>query len=197
MPSVSSVTAEAAPDVAPMAPPEPPSTRFEVTPRETEAHGLAAIGFAFEAVPRSLIATRFPAPGVLAVFSGPPGGPLGMLVESDGLSGGDAATLHDALRTAPSTRIGADRVIGDPVERAIGGVARGAVAMLAGNGRARTHYCVAVIPAVEGAGRGLLVWFYGAGQGVEAPSCDAVLAHPVLAAAAGRFVVLSPPTLAR
>lgn len=184
--------AREAPAVEPMTPPDAPSTRWAVTAREAEAHGLAAIGFAFEEVPRSLIATRFPAPGTLAVFSGPPGGPLGILVESDGLSGGDAAALHDALRTAPSTRIGAERVIGDPVERAVGGVTRAAVAMLAGTGRARTHYCVVVIPAVEGAGRGLLVWLYAAGGGVAAPSCEAVLGHPVLAAAAEGFRVLAP-----
>jgi len=178
--------------VDPMTPPDAPSTRWAVTPREAEAHGLAAIGVAFEAVPRSLIVARFPAPGTLAVFSGPPGGPLGILVESDGLSGGDATVLHDALRTAPSTRIGAERVIGDAVDRTVGGVTRGAVPMLAGTGHARTHYCVVVVPAVEGAGRGLLVWFYSTGIGLAAPSCDAVLSHPVLAEAADGLRVLAP-----
>jgi hypothetical protein len=45
---------------------------------------------------------------------------------------------------------------------------------------------------VEGAGRGLLVWFYAAGNGVAAPSCEAVLAHPVLAEAADGLRVLAP-----
>jgi len=180
-----------------MVPPTRSPSRVAVTPQEAESHGLAAMGFAIDDVPRSLIVTRFPGAGVLAVLSGPPGGPLGILVESDGLSGGDAVTLREALRTVALPRIGAERVLGDVVAQNLGGVSRSAVSLLAGVHYARTHYCVVVIPAMEGAGRGLLVWFYGSGYGVTTPSCDTVMQHPVLAAVATRFEVLGPPTVPR
>ncbi len=179
-----------------MAPPALRPTRFAVTPREAVAHGLAPLGFAIARVPPSLIATRFPAAGTLAVFSGPPGGRVGVLVEADGLSGGDATTLREALRTAPAPRIGADRVLSAPEPRSLGGVTLGAVAMLAGSGRSRTHYCVVVVPTQEGAARGLLAWFYGSGQGITTPSCDGVFAEPVLAAAAEGFTVFAPSAVA-
>lgn len=175
-----------------MVPPAPLGARWELSAADAVAHGLPALGFAFEEAPRALIATRFPAHGAYAVFSGPPGTPLGILVEADGLSGQDVQTLRDALRTSPTTRIGSPRDLGEAEAVRFGTEARSAVALLAGTGAARTHYCVVMVPSPEGFTRGLLVWLYAAGRGVRSPSCAQVLSQPVLAAAAAHFRLSAP-----
>lgn len=150
------------------------------------------MGFSLAAPPRSMIATRFPAQGTLVLFSGPPGGPLGALVEVDALSGSDALSLRDALRTAAAVRIGNPRVVGDPEQVTFGEAQRSAVPMLAGNGAARTLYCVVMVPATERTPQGLLVWLYISGHGVDAPGCAPVLAHPSLAPIASGFRIEAP-----
>ncbi len=178
----------AVPDAA--APPER-APRWTLSAREAQQHGLAPLGFTLDDAPRSLIATRFPAPGTLALFSGPPGGPLGAIVEVDTKSGSDALTLRDVLRTSTAVRIGAPREFGEPEQVRFGGVLRNALAMTAGAGPSRTHYCLVMVPPPEGVPEGFLVWLYTAGQGVTAPSCVAVLEGPVLRAFAEGFRLAS------
>jgi hypothetical protein len=174
---------------APAAPPSSVTARWVVSARDAQSHGLSAVGFSLDEAPRSLIATRFPAQGTLALFSGPPGGPLGAIVEVDGLSGSDALSLRDALRTTPSVRIGNPRVLGEPEEVRLGGATRAAVSMLAGAPPARALYCVVMVPPPEGAPQGLLLWLYASGVGVPSPSCEPVMAHPAIAALATGFRV--------
>lgn len=174
---------------APAAPPSSTASRWSITARDAQSHGLAAVGFSLDEAPRSLIATRFPAQGTLALFSGPPGGPLGAIVEVDGLSGSDALSLRDALRTTPSVRIGNPRVLGEPEQVQLGGAARAAVSMLAGSAPARALYCVVMVPPPDGAPQGLLVWLYTSGVDVPSPSCEPVLAHPAIAGLAAGFRV--------
>jgi hypothetical protein len=154
-------------------------SRWSVTPRESQAHGLPALGFSLASPPRALIATRFPAAGMLVIFSGPSGGPLGAVAEIDALSTGDPVTLRDALRTTTLVRVGTPREMGESAQVALGDATYGAVAMLAGVGNARTHYCVVVVPGSDGMSRGLLLWFYVPGRGVTVPRCDGVLGHRV------------------
>jgi hypothetical protein len=161
-------------------PPSGAPARWTLSPRDAQAHGFAALGFSLDQPPRSMIATRFPAQGTLALFSGPPGGPLGALVEVDNLSGSDVISLRDALRTAVAVRIGNPRVIGEPERVNFAGALHDAVSLLAGNGPARTQYCVVMVPAPVTVPQGLLVWLYISGLGVVTPSCASVLAHPAM-----------------
>ncbi len=174
-----------------MAPPTAES-RWMLSARDAQSHGFAPVGFSLAVAPRSMIATRFPAQGTLALFSGPPGGPLGALVEVDTLSGSDALSLRDALRTAAAVRIGSPRVVGEPEQVAFASEQHAAVPMLAGSGVARTLYCVVMVPATERTPQGLLVWLYVSGHGVEVPGCASVLAYPAITPIASGFR-LEPP----
>ncbi len=174
---------------APAPPPSSDPSRWTLTPRDAQAHGFAAVGFSLDRAPTSMIATRFPAQGTLALFSGPPGGPLGAIVEVDTLSGSDPLSLKDALRTAVAVRIGNPRVLGEPERVSFAGAPHDAVPMLAGTGPARTLYCVVMVPAPVGIPQGLLVWLYVSGLGVAVPGCAAVVAHPALESFAAGFHV--------
>ncbi len=179
-------------DAATRAPAPPPSSApppWTLTARDAQAHGFASVGFSLDHAPTSMIATRFPAQGTLALFSGPPGGPLGALVEVDTLSGSDPLSLKDALRTAVAVRIGNPRVVGEPERVSFAGAPHDAVPMIAGTGPARTLYCVVMVPAPVGIPQGLLVWLYVSGLGAGAPGCAAVVAHPALGSFAASFHV--------
>jgi hypothetical protein len=121
--------------------------------------------------------TRHALAGRLGVWSGPPGGPLGLSVEAfdrdDGaLEQTVRARLGASIEGLTSTRVTA------------AGQDRAAVAFTTGQSHARSEHCAFVVRRAGASGPGVLVMaLAGLGQGPA--DCARVVAHPSLAKALG------------
>ena len=158
------------------------SAKLQVTGAEAEAAGLPRLGFALTLTNSGMSGSRLEY-GRYATLSGPPGGPLSLLISP--ASVGAAFADH----------VGGDQVLDARLveqEVELLGAKRRAAAWITGEGLARTSWC-AILVAPEGAGPGdpALLLELGVGQHGDDVSCSTAREHHVLKPVVDSFELLT------
>ena len=169
-------TAPAANDAAPSASGEISMVR--ITAAEARKHGLPGASITLEPGATGLSAATFPEDGMYLRMSGPPGGPLGLIVAHATQAAGDEAALK-AL--AEKRFAGRSPAVGtfDRVE--LSGAVRHVLTCTTDSSAARAHHLL-VHFARPDATDGILLDFWMPAGTSPAPAPQAMLEHPRYAA---------------
>jgi len=145
---------------------------IRITAEEAKSNGLAAIGFSIDATGTAMSGSKFPQPDYFATFSGPPGGVLLLHIIDYETQGASASALVKKHFGQPWY---SPLAIGKAEKLPLAGADRDAVAFQTGEGRAKSAWCFALVPAADG--HGLAVAFGHAVGADDAPNCTAVAAN--------------------
>lgn len=159
---------------------------FRVTAKEAQSRGLPPVEVAFDLEGTRLLASHGIFPGVIATFSGPPGGPLGGSIEAVN-AGEGSGWLEELVRERWDRPGRGPLVIGEPAEVEIGGVPRAALSFCSGQSLAQTSQVAVIVPLGK-TGFSILATF---GVGGRQPDATAVMAQPDLAAVARTLTFLA------
>jgi hypothetical protein len=143
----------------------------EVLGSYSRAQGLPPVALRLEV--SGLIASIVPTPSTYLSLSGPPGGPLFLVVKPLGRGPADMGALENAVRREESREV----AFGPRGTVRVGGTPRDAVLYFAGEKSAATAGCAVALPVGE---ENLLVLFGTQGTARSVTSCEQVASHPSL-----------------
>jgi len=159
----------------------------EVTAAEAKAQGLPPIGLRVDPGDAPLSLLKFPEPDKYLIASGPPGGPLLVIVWETDQRESNVAAVESAVRKNFAQTWQQPLVIGEAGTLQIAGAARPALAFMTGESLRKTAWCGVVM---SGPSASVFVTFGRATREVAATPCAEVMTEPSLAAFARTFALL-------
>jgi hypothetical protein len=143
--------------------------RIRITAEAARERGLPAIAFTIDERDTGFSSTRFPEPEVYLTMSGPPGGPLLVMIRAWREASTDEGVIVRVLRERYSGPGWEPLAFGLPERTDLAGASRIMLPFTSGESLGRTIWCAIVVQPAPDASAGLLVTVGVGGRG--APDC--------------------------